>query len=236
MTELCIRHDTKGCTHADCAHYIPLKSRQYYCRHAKGPQKVMPEDAFYDWLRVGSLWFLCLWPVYISQTVSTDGHLHLYQTICVRYLIYTPMSCNNNVLYYTTRLFIICQPLQTTPLEIRVIGLACRQQQFTVQSMIKVDEQGSYMYPSLFSQVAENNNIQQKTISRKCRSQLCSILWPARVAFLLTKLQQKLTFSEDNSDFQSLINLTYNFSSVLIVMMVSNKCLTIAIRLPSLIL
>lgn len=51
----CIRHDTKGCLHDDCAHYIPLKSGRFYCPHAKGDDPFLPEGNFDLWVQVREL-------------------------------------------------------------------------------------------------------------------------------------------------------------------------------------
>lgn len=49
-TGLCLRHGRPGCLHEACAHFMPLKDRQYYCPHAKGLDTIIPEEAYHDWL------------------------------------------------------------------------------------------------------------------------------------------------------------------------------------------
>ena len=48
----CIWHDTKGCLHDDCAHYIPLKSHKFYCPDAKGDESFLLEENFEPWVQV----------------------------------------------------------------------------------------------------------------------------------------------------------------------------------------
>ena len=47
-----VRHDKEGCVHEDCAHYLPLGNRQYYCPHAKGQEHIIPEELYKEWRRV----------------------------------------------------------------------------------------------------------------------------------------------------------------------------------------
>ncbi|XP_015759029.1 PREDICTED: uncharacterized protein LOC107338309 isoform X3 [Acropora digitifera] len=46
-----VRHDKEGCVHEDCAHYLPLGNRQYYCPHAKGQEHIIPEELYKEWRR-----------------------------------------------------------------------------------------------------------------------------------------------------------------------------------------
>ncbi|XP_078353415.1 uncharacterized protein LOC144638111 isoform X1 [Oculina patagonica] len=47
----CIWHDTNGCLHDDCAHYISLKTRPFHCPDAKGNDPFLPEEKLYPWIQ-----------------------------------------------------------------------------------------------------------------------------------------------------------------------------------------
>ena len=68
-TGLCTWHDTKECVHEDCAHFMPLKSRPYFCRDAKSPGKgIIPRETYEDWLAVSCLCYdLSAFPRYLKE-------------------------------------------------------------------------------------------------------------------------------------------------------------------------
>lgn len=51
-TRRCIWHNTERCSHDDCAHYIALKSSQYFCPHAKSGHAFLPKERYEHWLQV----------------------------------------------------------------------------------------------------------------------------------------------------------------------------------------
>lgn len=55
-TRRCIWHNRERCSHDDCAHYIALKSSQYFCPHAKSRHAFLPKERYEHWLQVR--WFL----------------------------------------------------------------------------------------------------------------------------------------------------------------------------------
>lgn len=57
----CIWHDTEGCLHDDCAHYIPLKSCKFYCPDTKGDESFLHEENFESWVQVGKFSWLSLY-------------------------------------------------------------------------------------------------------------------------------------------------------------------------------
>lgn len=51
-TRRCIWHNRERCSHDDCAHYIALKSSQYFCPHAKSGHAFLPKERYEHWLQV----------------------------------------------------------------------------------------------------------------------------------------------------------------------------------------
>lgn len=50
-SRLWVRHNKEGCVHEDCAHYLPLRDRQYYCPRANGQEHIIPEEHYKEWRR-----------------------------------------------------------------------------------------------------------------------------------------------------------------------------------------
>lgn len=53
----CVWHDTNGCVHDDCAHYMSLKSYPLHCPDAKGQDPFLPEENFQPWIQVREFFY-----------------------------------------------------------------------------------------------------------------------------------------------------------------------------------
>ena len=52
---LCHWHKKPECSHADCAHYIPLETSPLCCNAVNGDCCLLPQDSFQPWIQVNEV-------------------------------------------------------------------------------------------------------------------------------------------------------------------------------------